>query len=115
MDRQQRAKQFAPFDALKGFREALREKEKVVVPKVELSEDKKEELDFLLQTLKKEDTVTVIYYNGEEYVQVTGIVTQINTSIGYLKVVEMKIAFRDIRDSVLYSRNHYNGNNRSGR
>ncbi len=30
MDRAERAKQFMPFDALKGFREALREKEKEV-------------------------------------------------------------------------------------
>ncbi len=29
MSRMNRAKQFMPFDALKGFREALREKEKV--------------------------------------------------------------------------------------
>lgn len=101
MDRQQRAKQFAPFDALKGFNEAIRAKEKIVVPKVELSEDKKEELDFLLHTLRQDDTVTVIYYNGEEYVQVTGIVTQIDSMAGYLKVVEMKILFRDIRDIIL--------------
>jgi hypothetical protein len=29
----ERAKIFLPFDALKGFQEALREKEKVLVPK----------------------------------------------------------------------------------
>ena len=37
MDRANRAKQFMPFDALKGFREALAEKERVTVPKKELS------------------------------------------------------------------------------
>ena len=30
MDRADRAKQFMPFDALKGFREALAEKERLV-------------------------------------------------------------------------------------
>lgn len=30
MDRADRAKQFMPFDALKGFREALAEKEKLM-------------------------------------------------------------------------------------
>ena len=34
MDRAQRAKQFAPFAALKGFEEALREKERIIIPKV---------------------------------------------------------------------------------
>ena len=29
-DRLDRAKQFMPFDALKGFREAIREKEKII-------------------------------------------------------------------------------------
>ena len=32
MSRMNRAKQFMPFDALKGFREALREKEEVFAP-----------------------------------------------------------------------------------
>ena len=38
MERSNRAKQFMPFDALKGFREALEEKERILVPKRELSE-----------------------------------------------------------------------------
>lgn len=36
MDPADRAKQFLPFDALKGFREALEEKERTIVPKGEL-------------------------------------------------------------------------------
>ena len=37
MDRADRGKQFMPFDALKGFQMALREKERVRVPKRILS------------------------------------------------------------------------------
>lgn len=36
MDKADRAKQFLPFDALKGFREALAEKERNHVPQGEL-------------------------------------------------------------------------------
>ena len=36
MNREDRAKQFMPFAALKGYPEALRKKEKIVVPKIEL-------------------------------------------------------------------------------
>lgn len=36
MDPADRAKQFLPFDALKGFREALEEKERTIVPIGEL-------------------------------------------------------------------------------
>ena len=40
MSMSNRAKQFAPFDALKGFQEALRKKEKTPIPKKELAEEK---------------------------------------------------------------------------
>ena len=40
-----RAKQFMPFDALKGFQEALRSKEQPTEPRKELPEDWAEELD----------------------------------------------------------------------
>ena len=40
MDRADRAKQFMPFDALKGFREALEEKERLHVPERELVKER---------------------------------------------------------------------------
>ena len=39
MSQADRAKQFMPFAALKGYDDALRAKEKVVVPRKELSEE----------------------------------------------------------------------------
>ena len=42
MSREERAKQFMPFAALKGHTEALRKKEKIRVEKQELSEEYKE-------------------------------------------------------------------------
>ena len=45
MDVSIRAKQFLPFDALNGFREALAEKEQCPVFKKDLSDDQKEWLD----------------------------------------------------------------------
>ena len=45
MSVQDRAKQFLPFAALKGLPEALAEKERVVVPKIILTEDMSEELN----------------------------------------------------------------------
>ena len=40
MDRINRAKQFMPFDALKGFREALAKKEQEVLDRENVCEDK---------------------------------------------------------------------------
>lgn len=53
MDRSERAKQFMPFAALKGFEELLAEKEKMIVPKIELSEERKAELDDKMRSIKK--------------------------------------------------------------
>lgn len=94
--RADRAKQFASFDALKGFREALIKKEKIVIPKAELSEDRKEELDRKIQQIKPKDVMTVIYYQNKEYVKVTGIITEINVMQRYLQVIHKKIKFEDI-------------------
>ena len=52
MPQADRAKQFMPFDAVRGLREALAEKERILVPKKELSEEKKEELDYLLKEIQ---------------------------------------------------------------
>lgn len=45
MPREERAKQFMPFDALKGFREALREVE-AQVERERIAEGKGEPMDF---------------------------------------------------------------------
>lgn len=98
MERSNRAKQFMPFDALKGFREALAEKERVVVLKKELSEDKKSELNYKLRQLQKMDIVTVDYFREGEYVQITGVVSAIDKEGKILSIVNTKIAFDDISD-----------------
>lgn len=91
-----RAKQFAPFDALKGYREALRAMERIVVPPNELSEDSKEELDRRLHLLNLNDLVTVVYYDRDEYVRITGIVTKKSPSGRFIQIVNTSISFDDI-------------------
>ncbi|MGN1154583.1 MAG: YolD-like family protein [Agathobacter sp.] len=93
-----RAKQFIPFSALKGYEEALRAKEKVVVPKIELSDEKKEELNRKLQQVQKNDMITVVYFHQNEYLQMEGMVSRIDKDARILKVVNTRIAFSDIYD-----------------
>ena len=89
-----------PFAALKGYENALREKEKIVVPKIELSEDMKEELDVTLKEVQLKDIVTVVYYDTDEYIKITGMVSKIDTSAGYIKIVNTKINFNDVFDII---------------
>lgn len=98
MSREERAKQFMPFAALKGYGLALREKERVVVPKKELSEDYQEELDFKLRQVKKNDMISVVYFQKGEYLKVTGMVSRVDVTARVLKIVNTKIKFDDIYD-----------------
>ena len=73
MPRSQRAKQFAPFDAVVGLRQALREKEKIRVNRKELSEDMINEINDTLKNLDIGNNVRVIYYNSVEMAYLTAI------------------------------------------
>jgi len=100
MSREDRAKQFMPFAALKGYPEALRKKEKIVVPRAEVSEEYAEVLDRKLRKVKKNDIITVIYFCNQEYLKKTGMVSRIDKSARVLKVVNTKIGFDDIYDII---------------
>lgn len=105
MSREDRAKQFMPFAALKGYEEVLRRKEKITVPKMELSEDYKEELDRKIRQIKKNDMIAVIYFHKNEYLKQTGMVSRMDTTARVLCVVNNKISFDDIYDIRMLSDN----------
>jgi len=92
----ERAKQFLPFQSLKGLESELRKREKVKVKKKELSLDQIEELSHQLQHLQKEMLVRIIYYDHEEYIKKEGIVFEINEREQYVLIVKEKIYFKDI-------------------
>ena len=96
MDRELRAKQFMPFAALKGYEEALRRKEKVTVPRPDLSEEYQEEVDRTLRMLKKGDMASVIYFHRGEYLKVTGMISRIDAGERILDIARQKIPFGDI-------------------
>lgn len=109
MSIEDRAKIFAPFAALKGYEEAIAEKQKIVVPRIELSEESKEYLDFQLGKIEQLLTkglhpiITVVYFqknkvNKEdgEYIQFTGMVAKFDQTSRILQVVEKKLRLVDI-------------------
>lgn len=93
-----RAKIFAPFDALKGFREALRLKERITVPKMILSEDMKYDLDWKFKQLKPADMVTIIHYDNGDYIKTTGMISLISLEGRFIQVVNTRIYIDDIID-----------------
>lgn len=98
MARADRAVQFAPFAALKGYEEALRAKEYNPVPKASLTEEALEYLDYKLNQVTRGNVVTVVYYNGYEYEKKIGMVAKIDKEKRILTVVNEEISFDDIHD-----------------
>ena len=64
MPASQRAKQFLPFDAVAGLRQALKMKEHEMglITRKELSEETAEEINEALETLRPGDHVSVAYF-----------------------------------------------------
>ena len=91
-----RAKLFLPFDALKGFQAALRQKERIPVARPCLSEETTEELNRCLMTLTKRSMVRVVYYHEGTYVEQQGWVSAISRESQCLTIVKTKISFQDL-------------------
>ena len=98
MSVEERAKQFMPFAALRGLPEALAVKEKVIVPRVELSEEMAAELDRKMHMLEKGKIAAVVYFSGDEYLKKTGVVARIDETARVLQIVNTVIPFDDILD-----------------
>ena len=76
MPRAMRAKQFAPFDALKGLQDALRLKEyqHEKILKGDMTEEKASELSDVLVNMKKGDVVKVTYFEDEHEKKIEGVI-----------------------------------------
>ena len=96
MQNKDRAKIFMPFDALNGFREALRDVERVYEEKKELSSDIFEELNEKIKALNISDLVTIKHYYDEIYIETTGIVKKIDKYKKLIYIDNSIISFDDI-------------------
>ncbi len=98
MSRADRAKQFMPFAALKGFEEALAEVEKPVFDRIILGEDAQTELDMALRALRIGDEVCLRYYLDSSYVNRTGPVSGIDPNKRLIFLSDLPIPIDDIID-----------------
>ena len=91
-----RAQQFQSFDALKEFRELLKQQEYQKVSQITLSEEDKNLLDYQVNHIKIGMMLTVTYCEHHSYRQITGLVTRINKDLHLLQIVKTKINLLDI-------------------
>ena len=102
MSRLQRAKQFMPFAALKGFETLLAAVARPKEMRVELSEDQLEELNRTIQSLVEGDFVRVLYYTGHCYTELVGSIEAIGKPLHSLSVEGGAIAYKDIKEINLF-------------
>ena len=91
-----RASIFQSFDALKNFREMLKEQEEIRIDKKLLSEDSLEILDNKIHLIREGMMVKITYYKNNHYYLKEGIVSKINLQTKLLQVVKEKINIKDI-------------------
>ncbi len=106
---EERAKIFAPFAALKGHSEAIAARQKIVVPKVELSEESAQQMDYSLMDIDnqlkhgKHPIIKLIYFKQDvrlkdkgEYIELSGVVAKLNKELRWIQIVNKKINLDDI-------------------
>ena len=93
-----RAKIFAPYDALKGFKEMLKEQELPKEDKKSLSEEQLLELNNILLTLEKGMIISVKHYNHikSKYEITEGVFIKFDQVYKCIYVVKTKISFDNI-------------------
>ena len=96
MIRAERARQFMPFDALTGFKDALKEKGQVHIRRKELSDEANEELSMKLNAIDTNKIVQITYYDGNKYTKIKGKVNKIDKINRTIIVTTSAINFFDI-------------------
>lgn len=93
-----RARQFMPFAALTGYYEVIKQREKIIEPRKELSEDEVEILSSKLGKIQKGMLITLTYYKEDCYETLTGLVSNIDPIYRMITIVKTKIAIDDVYD-----------------
>ena len=106
MDALERAKIFAPFSALRGLNKTLSGRIRIPSPGNDLTPEREEEINRLLQELHAGDVVTVIIRtpvpeNTESpffYEKLTGAVARLKPEEGYIQLISERIPLCNIYD-----------------
>ena len=95
MSNYNRAAQFAPFAALVGYSEAIKNSEIKYENKIELSEERKEEINSTISQLVKDQNIEVKYYVLKNKTTNQGKYVTYNGKVNKIDYVECKIIFNN--------------------
>ena len=98
MERSMRAKQFLPFDSLKGFYDLVIAQEKIKTPRRKITVDEAERINNQIIALKEGMMVIVTYYDVDGYIKCQGIISFIDYVMKTIKIIDLVIPIKDIID-----------------
>lgn len=96
--RHERAAQFAPFAALRGFEEAILERARVRHSHPALADDEIERISLVLSELSHGDSVRVTFFFADDLITREGVVRDVDSLCELLVIDSCKIPFSDIID-----------------
>lgn len=99
----ERARQFMPFAALRGYYGLIREAEYTPEPRRPHTEEHSRALSEAAARIRNRDLVCAVYYNGNAYVSITGVVSQISCELRTIRIVKTTIPFKDLWELELLS------------
>lgn len=94
--RADRAQQFMPFAALTGYYQMIRDMQRVVEDRHELTDEEAADLDRVLAQVHRGDLVRIRYYDRDGYVSRTDIVRQVDVALRKLRLRHHSVAFDDL-------------------
>lgn len=96
--RADRASQFVPFAALRGYYDLVRRQERTTEPRHELDDDEAAELSRTFAHVRRRTLVAITHYEGGAYVTTRGMVSDIDEAARTITVVRTRISLDDIID-----------------
>ena len=103
MKREDRAKQFLPFDAMKGLSSAMKKQEEKLtrVEKIELGEEDAAAISATLSRLQRGDNAEVTFFTCGRYITARGTVTALDETKRTLTIDDHPVPFDDILSIVI--------------
>lgn len=91
-----RARQFSPFAALRGYYELVHERERVIEPRRPLFEEEARALDATIADLQRGAMVRAVFYEKDACRTIVGTVSQVDMIYHDLWIVRTRIPFASL-------------------
>lgn len=91
-----RARQFSPFAALRGYYDLVHERERVIEPRRPLSEEEARALDATIANLQRGVMVRAVFYEKDACRTIVGTVSQVDMIYHDLWIVRTRIPFASL-------------------